>query len=122
MEKMDALGGKRLHAVYITNTYWETAAAASELYTRIVERRNWGEKHRAKFIKLFHAFFTNTKVIMREEDSQLVTGISNEFKILRFRNNNELMELIELWEQYSERVQESPLMELIKGAMVMHDE
>ena len=122
MEKMDALGGKRLHAVFITKAYWMTADAASELYTRIVEKRNWGEKHRSEFIKMFHLFFTNTKVVMREEDSKLIEEIEDEFENLTIRNNKGLMILIKLWEQYSERVQGSPLMELIKGAMVMHDE
>lgn len=122
MEKMDALGGKKLHAVFITKAFWMTADAASELRMRIEERRNYGERHRAAFIKMFNIFFTNTKVIIRAEDDILVKKIDDEFRHLKFRNNNELLGLIFLWEQYSERVQESPLMELIKGAMVMGDE
>ena len=122
MDKMDALGGKKLHAVFITKAFWMTADAASELRMRIEERRNYGERYRAAFMKMFHVFFTNTKVIIRGQDEEIVKKIDNEFRHLKFRNNNELLDLIVLWELYSESVQESPLMDLIKGAMVMGDE
>lgn len=122
MEKMDALGGKKLHAIFITKVFWWTADASSQLRIRIEERRNYGNEYREEFIKMFNIFFTNTKVIIREQDKVLVKKIDDEFRQLKLRNSNELLRLIFLWEQYSERVQESPLMDLIKGAMVMGDE
>ena len=119
---------EKLHSIFVTEKYWKAAGAAAgaaaDVAAELTEEkeRNCDEETQVEFIKAFHTFFTNTKTIMSETNSELVKEIENEFDNLELRNNNKLLKLIDLWEQYSERVQESPSMELIKGAMVMGDE
>ena len=113
--------GKKLHSVFITEIFWLAAARGSELYTRIVDNRAVTPSSRLQFIESFHALYTNTAIEVEKVDKKIVDEVEKEFSITKFRDEKELIKLINLWQHYSRAIQKSKLMELIKESTMVRD-
>ena len=130
--RVEEFGGKNLHSIYITESYWETEAAAGKLYSSLMgaEARGMGKTRR--FITNFHMFFQMTCVDIGKDGSEkLISEIEKAFKMpfiinqqysSVFRlNTKQLFYLLDLWSKYSIQIQQSPIMDIIKRSGIVGD-
>lgn len=124
--KLEEFGGKNLHSILITETYWSTSLSASTLYSALISAEALTPGKIKDFIKNFNTFFFNTYVEISEDNEKLVHEIETKFSSFSlFRNKgfnyNQLFSLLDLWKRYNIQVQQNPIMELIRHTAVMGD-
>ena len=130
--RSDGFGGKNLHSIYITETYWATSMGASVLYSTLIGGEVLTQRKITEFIKSFRTFFFNTYIEIGEDNEELADKIENKFNKLSLYkrkgsrgevivDKEQLMSLLKLWDKYNIQVQGNPLMEIIKHTDVMGD-
>lgn len=130
--RSDGFGGKNLHSIYITETYWAASMGASVLYSVLIGGEVLTQRKVMEFIKSFRTFFFNTYIEIGQDNEILVDKIEEKFKTLSIYrekaqrgevilDRDQLMGLLQLWDQFNIQVQQNPLMEIIKHTDVMGD-
>ena len=129
--RSDGFGGKNLHSIYITETYWAASMGASVLYSTLIGGEVLTQGKIMEFVKSFRTFFFNTYIEIGQDNEELVDKIENKFNTLSIYakgsggevivNREQLMSLLELWDKFNIQVQQNPLMEIIKHTDVMGD-
>jgi len=129
--RSDGFGGKNLHSIYITETYWAASMGASVLYSTLIGGEVLTQRKITEFIKSFRTFFFNTYIEIGQDNEDLVDKIEDKFKTLSIYskvsggeiiiNRKQLMSLLTLWDSFNIQVQQNPLMEIIKHTDVMGD-
>lgn len=130
--KSEEFAGKNLHSIFITQTYWATSLASSNLYSALIGGEVLTQRKLTEFIKSFNTFFFNTYIEIGQDNEELVDKIENKFDTLNIYTNNtvrseirvdrkQMLSLLKLWQKYNIQVQQNPLMEIIKHTSVMGD-
>ena len=130
--RSDGFGGKNLHSIYITETYWAVSMGASVLYSTLIGGEVLTQRKITEFIKSFRTFFFNTYIEIGQDNEELVDKIEYKFNTLSIYTNKgsrseiivdreQLMSLLKLWDKFNIQVQQNPLMEIIKHTDVMGD-
>ena len=130
--RSDGFGGKNLHSIYITETYWAASMGASVLYSTLIGGEVLTQRKVTEFIKSFRTFFFNTYIEIGQDNEILVDKIEDKFNTLSIYTSKgkrgeiivdreQLMSLLKLWDKFNIQVQQNPLMEIIKHTDVMGD-
>ena len=130
--KSDEFAGKNLHSIFITQIYWATSLASSNLYSALIGGEVLTQRKVTEFIKSFNTFFFNTYIEIGQDNEELVDKIEDKFDTLSIYtpdvvksnirvDRKQMTELLDLWHKYNIQVQQNPLMEIIKHTSVMGD-
>lgn len=129
--RAEEFAGKNLHSIYITESYWATATSASRLYSTLMGAGVVTMIKIRSFIINFHTFFNMTCVEIGEDDGKLINEIEKSFNMpfmvsSQYRreltyNKKQLLYLISLWFKYNVRVQQNPIMDIIRHTTAVGD-